>query len=708
MTSADPPNKTCTKIRKKASLACTNCRTRKIKCNVAERSPCDHCTKLDIECVLLHQDRRKDRFRTEHMNSLEQKLARYEEIFRKIKENHTSMAALLDSLEGVQEPAVKPEKIDAQATPQMLQPNLLPISTPLLMKTINTPRSRVATPESPHTHEKALPTRVTGLMKATNIANDGRYSVLVYGPTSVYNTESVSQKDDPQFAPSDSLCGDPVIVECIQLFFRWQYPDMHLFVFREAFLLDFFNPYSGNVYASNQLVYAVCAVGSLVLEDERIREMAQEFYRKSHLLLMQNLELPLVSSLQAFLLLGLFDVYNGRNNSGWMLTGDGLRMGFGIGFHLSTENWSVGKNEQVSHITISVRLRIFWGSFMADRFLGLILGRPSILKMDDSTIAESINMPGIETIADYTYPGTKDYGRANYIDISNPLKAVITLVSISDAMLKELFSKPAHGKEKKMTQNKVELLKRYNEKILDWRQKLVLILQWDRSTLANFGHDHTKMFMRYFYYIVLLCLNRPFVEVSKSEASSEESGNALRICESAIDDLHLAMLSFVKNHGFNRCLILIVYLCIISISIILLTTSGGNLSARPKFEEYFFDFMTLLNLSSKTWKLSEISYWKVRATMQSEFKLNYEAELSKFLQRKQDLRDPFLLHGNSLISISGEAHEDLSPELTRNFSDNEFKNMMEFGGFGGPPVFMNADLSEWGNFFPEMAREREN
>lgn len=680
--------------RKKASLACVHCRKRKIKCNVGDSLPCDHCKKLDIECVLSSHDRRKERYRMEYMASLEAQVAQYKAAFAQLRLNLDVAAHLASSLD----PANMATENGTAAG----------IAVPEVAGTVpNTKSVRTGTPEAPHTHEKALPTRVTGLLHAMNIANDGKYAVSVYGPTSVYNTESVPSRTVPLLTPADSLSADATIVECIKLFFRWQYPDMHLFVFREAFLLDFFNPYSSQVYASDQLVYAICAVGSLVSEDAAIRSQAQSFYQKSQALLMQNLDSPSISSLQAFLLLGLFDVYNGRNNSGWMLTGDGLRMGFGIGFHLSPENWLVGKNEQVGHITIGVRSRIFWGSFMADRFLGLILGRPSILKMDDSTIAESINMPAIETIAEYTYPGTTDYERANYIDVSNPLKAVITLVSISDSMLRELFSNSADRKEKRELGYKVELLKRYNAKILDWREKLVSILQWDKTTLANHGHDHTKMFMRYFYYIVLLCLNRPFVEVSKSENPPKESTNALGICESAIDDLHLAMLSFVKHHGFNRCSILIVYSCIICISIILLTTNNRDLSAKPKFEEYFFDFMTLLKLSSKTWKLSEISYLKVRATMQSEFKLNYEVELSKFLQKKQETDDRFLMHGNSIISVSGEAGEDVSPKSFEAMSDNEFSNLMEFGGFGGPPVFMNADLSEWGNLFPTYGAQHE-
>lgn len=671
------------KSRKNATAACVSCRQRKIKCNIGKSVPCERCTRNGIECVLIMLDRRKQRYRAQYTASLEAKVAHYE---AKLSRYESAMKTVMHGMKKSSD--LMSGLIEAQnfGPPEVVQ----------------TPSTFLDTSKQ----ETALPTNVKGRLKATNFENDEKYSVSVYGPTSVFNTETVPSRAGERELRPALLSTDPTVGECIKLFFRWQYPDMHLFIFREAFLLDFFNPKSSGVYASNELIYAICAIGSLVSEDPQLRSLAPGFYRRSHELLVQNLDSPSISSFQAFLLLGLFDVYNGRNNSGWMLTGDGLRMGYGIGFHLSPENWLVGKDEEVSKITTAVRSRIFWGSFMVDRFLGLILGRPSILKMDESTIPESINMPAIETIGEYTYPGTVDYDRANYIDVSNPLKSIIKLVGISDSMMVDLFSHGAESREKRDLLYKLELLEIYNERILDWRQSLASILQWDRLTLAIHGHDHTKMFMRYFYYIVLLCLNRPFIEVSKG-IPLKDSTNALQICESAIDDIHLAILSFVKHHGFRRCSILIVYSCIICISIILLTTSGGNLNENSKFEEYFFDFMTLLKLSSLTWKLSEKSYLKVKGTFQTEYKLSYESELSNFLQRKQNLNDEFLMHGNSIISVSGEPHEKVSPEFLENALDNEFANFMEFGGFGGPPVFMNADQADWGNFFPGYGHDGE-
>jgi len=635
----------------------------------------------------------------EYISGLELKVARYEATLRKLDENIKSSVLCMESLG----PDFHSEPITSIAAPNNSPASSVTMSTHTQSaESSNTEVKSELPPQDALEREKPLPTNVKGTLRVNNFENDNKYSVSVYGPTSIFNTETIPNQAGDIDTTFGNLSGDLTIVQCIKLFFRWQYPDMHLFVFREAFLLDFFNPGSSGVYSSKELVYAICAIGSLVSESDEIRSLSPQFYKGAIELLTKKLDSPSISSLQAYLLLGLYDIYNGRNNSGWMLTGDGLRVGFGIGFHLSFQNWLAGESEEPSLVTIAVRSRIFWGSFMADRFLGLILGRPSILKMHESTIPESYNLPAIETIAEYTYPGTADYERANYIDVSNPLKSIIKLVGISDAMLEELFTKDPDGMERKL-----ELLERYNEKLLDWRQKLPSLVQWDRKTLEQHGHDHTKMFMRYFYYIVLLCLNRPFVEVSRT-SSQKDSSNALKICESAIEDIHLAILSFVKHHGLRQCSILIVYSSIICISIILLTTSGGDMTSNPKFEECFFDFMTLLKLSSLTWKLSEKSYLKVRATFHSEYKCSYETQLSDFLQRKQEQNSRFLAPGNSIISISGEPLERVSPAYSDSMWGNEFANVMEFGGFGGPPVFMNGELSDWGNFFPGYGNQNDN
>ncbi|GMF89339.1 unnamed protein product [[Candida] boidinii] len=194
-------------------------------------------------------------------------------------------------------------------------------------------------------------------------------------------------------------------------------------------------------------------------------------------------------------------------------------MGFNLGFQLNPKSW---------YLNIK----------------SLILGRPSLLKMTDSTIQESIRMPDIDWIDEYSYPGLNS--KPEVIDVSNPLKSIVKLISITEGMLQEVFiqntaydSKKINGginkranvsngeagngigiddantgtessKTKKLNNSinssqklllmkKLELLKKYNNKIIEWRKNLPDLLKWDQNTLLLTGNDPTKMSLRYYY-----------------------------------------------------------------------------------------------------------------------------------------------------------------------------------------------------------------
>lgn len=642
--------------RQRVSLACTNCRSRRVKCNVNGSLPCLNCEKRKLECVVLAIDKRKDRYRTQYMIDLESRVSEYEDILAKLKEGHDHTSKLLQSaFQGIQQTST-------QLTEELTEE-----------------------PEIP------LPTAVRGTyLNDRTFTGDESIPAAVYGPTSVFDTETARAET----ANAASLSADPIIVECVKMFFLWQYPDIHLFVFREAFLLDFFNPKSNGVYSSVELVKAICAIGSLVSLDPSIREKSDQFYTESREALMNLTDSPTISSLQAYLLLGLYDVYNGRINRGWILSGDAFRMGVGLGFHLSPTAWLVKQEEEVSDFTVSIRSRIFWGSFIADRFLSLILGRSPSLKTDDASIPTSINMPAIEWIEDYSYPGPSDQKKANYIDISNPLKCLSNLVSISDEILSKVFAKQGDEKAKNLS-DRINLLGHYNEKIFLWRKNLPGIMQWTTDELAKQGHDHTKMFMRYFYYMVLLCLNRPFIEETNNY---NDSRNARKVCEGVIKDIYTAIHSFVGIHGFERCSFLILYSCIMCVSIILLSINASDLTENSDFKDYFFEFMTVLKLSALTWKLCERSYNKVRITLQNEYKLNYDDLFSKFLEKKQTEDERFLVEGNSIISMISTDQQDLYTDYPTTGETN-FSNLEELVGFGGPPVFTTSQSNDWSFLF---------
>lgn len=540
----------------------------------------------------------------------------------------------------------------------------------------------------------AAPTHVKLPFPVKTLKMDTGALALVHGPTSIFDTVPLPRarvSNDLQAA----LRSDFRVTTCIKLFFQWQYPDMHTFVLREAFLGDFYDADSSCIYSSAELVHAVCCVGALMSLDHDIRAWAPRFYQLARDILDAKLEEPSISSLQAFLLLGLYDIYNGRVNTGWMLTGNAFRMGLGIGFHLKPENWSVQTNEAVSDITVSVRSRIFWGSFMADRFVSLMLGRPSILQAGDATIHVSANMPPIEWIGEYTYPGTQKGDKPSYIDVSNPLTHLIKLASISDDMMRDIFASVGPKQSQEMPSVlalKIRLVHEFNQRILEWRRQLPEQLQWDRALFVAKGHDITRMPLRYFYYLVILCLNRPFVELPRQANAASAQPHSLDICKEAILDVHAAMVSFIRHHGFRRCSILIIYLCIIAATIIL-RLCGKAFPFGSTEGTLILEFTSVLKYTSPTWQLSDISYKKLAATLRSQFNLNLDAVLSQYAMGMSG--SPALAHGSVIVGSATADAQSTTSGATLAPESHDMIDTMNTDGFGGPPVFMTTDASLW-------------
>jgi hypothetical protein len=445
----------------------------------------------------------------------------------------------------------------------------------------------------------------------------------VYGPTSVYDDTLVKNSKLLKRVEESSIKAlnkDPEVLECIKLFFTWQYPDHNMFIFREAFLIDFFNPKSNCLYCSKVLILSICALGSKMSEDDKIYTKLSQYYHDAKNLLLSQLNTPSITSMQSYLLLAFYDICNGFNSSGWMLSGNAIRMGYDLGFQLNPEVWFVKSKEDLSPLDVAIRSRIYWGSYTADHFISLLLGRPSLLKMSDASIAETNDLPDLEWIDEFTYSGLlkkqKKEHRKDVSYISNPLNNIIKLINISDNMLNDIFTKSEvdDNDEVDLTSRLAKLYS-YNSQIRKWKEGLPEDLQWDRNTLRQSADNPTLTCIRYYYYILLLCLNRPFLGLLKNKHDLDHSLSPIIICSEAIEDLYVAIKQFNEVHGLRRVSIFMVYCSILSISIILLTNTSKQLIDQKKEKLQFF--MNVLHGCSKTWKLAEKSYKLIKIKLQT-------------------------------------------------------------------------------------------
>lgn len=708
--------------KKEMPLSCQRCRLRKVKCNFAH--PCLSCVKLGVECIQIPNDMRKKRPRANYVLTLEKQIdymQKFVTTLQKLSSGEERNKYLEANI------AMVGQELGIGGTNAVPQPTIKLFG--------------FATPDS--ALSSALRTHDLPTIKNRPI----------YGPTSVYNhyeldlrLQTTAQKREAREVTTlRALNCNADILHCLKLFFTWQYPDTSLFVFREAFLLDFFHPKENSLYCLSVLVLSICALGARMSDVETVYMKSISYYNEARSCLLSSFEHPSITSVQSFLLLAFYDICNGHNSTGWMLLGNAIRMGFDLGFQLSPEVWFLRTAGTLKDIDRAIRSRIYWGCFMADHFISLVLGRPSLLKLLDASIPETEDLPELDWIDDYKYIPDTD------TNISDPLKNIINLINISDNMLNDVFTKSEseapndqhdHLHDDYDLQSRLSKLFQYNNEIQKWRENLPQDLRWDQENLKISADNPTISCVRYYYYILLLCLNRPFVGLNKDFKDQKHLSPAF-ICSRVIDDLYIAIQRFQETHGLRRASIFIVYCSILSISVILLTVTTEEVGEKKKTLLNYF--MGVLEECSKTWGLAEKSYrliqkkieleltgdadfaalkdWpkktkpkRVRKSMMPpppppEIKLEHieipaepETPISDvpLPMHLENMFTPALIAASSVRSETTAVGEGI-PALTEAAPQFEYTEETTAEFFGGPPVLMTSDLfnEDWEALFPD-------
>lgn len=678
-------------------LSCQRCRIRKVKCDFD--SPCANCARVGAECITPFEDKRKKRYSSNYVFRIEKQLENCLGFIQEIKKTGSSESRqalinstdLIDILENENETAKKGEEY-----------------------------------------------------------YDERHGT-VYGPLSVYDDELVSRGKHKFLNTEEKsisvLNKDPVILECLKLFFTWQYPSHYMFIFRESFLIDFFYPKQNSMYCSKILILSICALGSKMSDDEDIYNKSAPFYNEARSLLMSNFDSPSITSLQSFLLLAFYDICNGANSSGWMLSGSAMRMGFDLGFQLNPKSWFLKVHNELSPLDISIRSRIYWGCYMADHFISLLLCRPSILKKSDASIFETHDLPNLEWIDEYMYGSFDGNGHQKSISISSPLKSIINLIDISENMLNDIFTRNEDdydnlSREDLNLRSRLKKVNEYNIKIMKWKENLPEELAWDQGVLEETGQDPNLLCIRFYYYILILCLNRPFVGIV-DEPFQKSQYSSVEVCSSAIEDLFVLVKKFRKCNGLRKASIFIVYCSILPISVIFLTHSTEQLMLDAKKKLEFF--LDVLKECSRTWKLAQKSYNLISTKLRQVNLKDFEQHMKPCTKtecevhttsnnlnlkdttrtsrtgpytidnyKKQTVDDNPRYIDDSLESL--EAFKDL--KHNESYISNDFNFLGEeyniydppsddkwqrFEFLGGPPVLMTSDLfnEDWESFFPD-------
>ncbi|CAI4958501.1 BEM_HP_G0089580.mRNA.1.CDS.1 [Saccharomyces cerevisiae] len=526
-------------VPRKRKLACQNCRRRRRKCNMEK--PCSNCIKFRTECVFPQQDLRNKRYSTTYVEALQSQIRSLKEQLQILSSSSSTIASnALSSLKNNSDHGDAPnEKI---------------------LKYGETAQSALPSSESNDENEsnaftKKMPSESPPPVGTNSIYPSNSLSIIkkkTDGSTR-YQQQQVSLKN---------LSRSPLILRSLSLFFKWLYPGHYLFIHRETFLSAFFgDTNTKSYYCSEELVFAIAALGSLISykSETELFQQSEVFYQRAKTIVLKKIFQLEDSSLaesssssklaiiQTLLCLAFYDIGSGENPMAWYLSGLAFRIAHEIGLHLNPEAWSNVYEDELSIMDFEVRSRIYWGCYIADHLIAILFGRSTSLRLSNSTVPETDELPEIETgIEEYIYDPKV------ILSTANPLKKLIVLSRITEIFASKIFS------PNETLLQRSEYLAKFNLEVYNWRRDLPPELQWTKRSLMEMtDFNPTIAYVWFHYYIVLISYNKPFIyEIKQSR----------ELVEGYVDELYY-LLKVWKNKfkTFEKTTIYMIYSAILAI-----------------------------------------------------------------------------------------------------------------------------------------------
>ncbi|KAF4435621.1 hypothetical protein FACUT_7054 [Fusarium acutatum] len=399
---------------------------------------------------------------------------------------------------------------------------------------------------------------------------DAEGSLVYHGATSIFNSDLLSTSESYP-SPTQSLYAesnfdhvmdhfgikleDDTVFKALQQFFRWQYPHF-MFVYREAFLRDHFGERKGCKYWSSALLLSICALGLLMSDTAVERNLTEQFFQAAESIVMvSGLSRPSIPTVQSFLCLAFFEIGRGNVSKGWAFSGIAFRMAQDLGFQSDPMNWLPHDSTIISSEDIEIRRRIYWGSYISDKLISLILGRPVQLAFDSAEVdlLEFItDGPGME----YWRPvGFGDDPEELRVLSNIPyLKEQIRLYRIVEKMMTTVFS-PRTPRTQTDVFTRQTLLDNLNLELLQWRDALPAFAKWNKwSTSVTITPAVATLHL--LYSSIRIALNYESATASNVVAAREA---ALLSCTTAAQDILALVRIYKMQYGLRHAPLILIY-----------------------------------------------------------------------------------------------------------------------------------------------------
>ncbi|KAI8262562.1 hypothetical protein K4K58_000538 [Colletotrichum sp. SAR11_239] len=344
---------------------------------------------------------------------------------------------------------------------------------------------------------------------------------------------------------------DEVVMKSLTQFFRWQYPHF-MFIYREAFLRDHFGDRKNGKYWSSALLLSICALGALVSLDTK--ESSDQFFLAAESIIMvTGLTRPSIATVQAFLCLAFYEIGRGNLSKGWGYSGIAFRMAQDLGFQRDPKDWVQHDSSLATPEDVEIRRRIYWGCYISDKLISLILGRPVYLVYDEAEVQPMETLPEPPEMASWQPVGfgDEDIQSTKATSMIPYLHQQIRLSRIIERMMTTLFSPRSHLDDisRRLCFDNLNLeLNRWRESLPDFAKWL----KWGPSSKPIPG----VFALHLLFHSARIALNYDQAIATRGSESEERS----RVyCSTSATDVTSLLRTYRTQYGLQHAPLVFVY-----------------------------------------------------------------------------------------------------------------------------------------------------
>ncbi|KAI9838016.1 MAG: hypothetical protein M1819_006170 [Sarea resinae] len=322
------------KERKRLPLACIACRRKKIRCS-GEKPACKHCLRSRIPCVY-KVTTRKAAPRTDYMAMLDKRMKRMEErVIKTIPKDD--------------------------------------------LRDISSVGRAVVKPDSPGGQTKSAGNRKRSAQEAfgTELDDWANSGIQIQGdstPKRPPGQPRVQESEENKLLTegAESLPSKEVQEHLAEVFFEFVYGQSYLLLHKPSFMRRL---RAGTV--PPVLILAVCAVSARfsthpLVNSEPAFLRGEEWAKVAREISLKRYDVPNITILTVYLILGLHEFGTCQGGRSWMLGGMAQRMAYALQLHRDLMHDPLarrhGQEGELSFTDREIRRRVMWACFMMDRF----------------------------------------------------------------------------------------------------------------------------------------------------------------------------------------------------------------------------------------------------------------------------------------------------------------------------------------------------